>query len=153
MATLVPPAPKRQRLASSTAEGATASGPVPNLVAQFRDSSSGELLGPSISLPGDTDKHGLELLVNKLRGSDEDPLPFSFHVDLPEPAPVHGKAADSQGHASFPIHDSLFTDLLQKYPSRVSSEDILVINCQPEAVFRVREVRRCSSSISGVLYA
>lgn len=71
MATQIPPRPKRQR---TTAPGAVAaqaisSGPVPAVIVQFRNAQDGTLLGPAVSLPADTGREGLELLVNNLRGT------------------------------------------------------------------------------------
>ena len=73
MATVIPPPPKRVKVAPSanTIDRAAAA---PTIIAQFRNSLDGTLLGPPLSLPADTTREGLELLVNNLRGSVR-PLP------------------------------------------------------------------------------
>lgn len=154
MATTIPPPPrKKAKLATLAANAPTPSlpsSPAPTVVAQFRDAASGRLFGPSVSLPGDTDKKGLEMIVNRLvqatrkpgREGDEEEeeegdRPWSFTVR------VKGQEEETR----VPVHKGLRADVLEK--QGVSSEDVLLIECEPEAVFRVREVRRCSSSISG----
>jgi ribosome assembly protein 4 len=47
-----------------------------------------------------------------------------------------------------PIHSSLAVTL-REHSTLITSEDILVIDCEPEAVFRVRDVTRCSSTLPG----
>lgn len=44
------------------------SAPAPTIVTQFK-TKDGTLIGPAVSLPADTSREGLELLVNNLRGS------------------------------------------------------------------------------------
>lgn len=62
--------------------------------------------------------------LNILKG--EDPLPYSFHVDEEE------------------IKKDLWTDRKDK-----STEDTVVIVYQPQAIFRVRAVSRCTSTLAG----
>jgi hypothetical protein len=71
MTTQIPPAPKRQRLTAPAAIAAkeAAAGPVSTVICQFRNAQDGTLLGPAVSLPADTGREGLELLVNNLRGT------------------------------------------------------------------------------------
>lgn len=125
-----------------------------------------------MSLPADTPREGLELLVNNLRGTvsnsprrlkldvpslgaelgsllqADDPLPFSFHLTLPENT-APSTTADPDADPRIAIHNSIHADLLLKHSSLVSTEDIFVVECEPEAVFRVREITRCSSSLDG----
>lgn len=68
MATVIPPPPKRVKIAPS-ANTIDRSAAAPTIIAQFRNSLDGTLLGPPLSLPADTTREGLELLVNNLRGS------------------------------------------------------------------------------------
>lgn len=77
-----------------------------------------------------------------------DPIPFSFHLTLPENTePSKDLLPDADPR--IPIHNSIHADLLLKHSSVVSTEDVFVIECEPEAVFKVREITRCSSSIDG----
>jgi len=68
MTTLIPPLPKRQRK-NPTITTTSSNGVASSIVCQFRNAKDGTLLGPSVSLPADTGREGLELLVNNLRGS------------------------------------------------------------------------------------
>lgn len=176
MSTQIPPPPKRQRTIPSL-NTIDKSAPAPTIVAQFKNAADGSILGPSISLPADTSREGLELLVNNLRGSvsrpsqprathptethpltaphprlqSADPLPFSFHLRLPKSALPAGAEQPAEGEEAprIAIHNSVHADLLLKHSTLVSTEDVFVIECEPEAVFRVREITRCSSSIDG----
>lgn len=69
MSTQIPPAPKRQKKEVPSANTIDRSAPAPTIVAQFKNAQDGTIIGPSISLPADTSREGLELLVNNLRGS------------------------------------------------------------------------------------
>ncbi|KAJ1552576.1 Notchless protein 1, partial [Cladochytrium tenue] len=70
----------------------------------------------------------LQLLVNQLL-SNEDPLPYAFHVDTRE------------------IVHNLYADVI--HPCGLSAEQQISITYQPQAVFRVRSITRCSSSLAG----
>ncbi|KDE08903.1 hypothetical protein MVLG_00998 [Microbotryum lychnidis-dioicae p1A1 Lamole] len=145
MSTQIPPTPKRARLnPTKEANAAAAAGPVATIVCQFRNALDGSLLGPAVSLPADTSREGLELLANTLRGSEQDPVPFAFHLNLPNTTQEEN-VEDSR----IAITTSLHVDLLTKHATKVSTEDVFVIECEPEAVFRVREITRCSSSLDG----
>ncbi|GAA5940420.1 hypothetical protein JCM3775_005085 [Rhodotorula graminis] len=156
MSTVVPPRPKRQRLTapSVAAAAVAAQGPVQTIICQFRNAQDGTLLGPSVSLPADTTREGLELLANNLKGTAEDPVPFSFHLQLPStaaPPAEDGKPTAPEEGLRLPIARSIHADLLShpKHANKLSTEDVFVIDCEPEAVFRVREISRCSSSLDG----
>ncbi|BGP40381.1 ribosome assembly [Rhodotorula kratochvilovae] len=156
MSTVIPPAPKRQRLVapSALAAKAAAEGPVSTIICQFRNAQDGALLGPAVSLPADTTREGLELLANNLRGTAEDPVPFSFHLQLPStaaPSAEDGKPTAPEEGLRLPIARSIHADLLAnpKHANKLSTEDVFIIDCEPEAVFRVREISRCSSSLDG----
>ncbi|KAL8283370.1 hypothetical protein RQP46_005780 [Phenoliferia psychrophenolica] len=147
MSTQIPPPPKRVRLTPS-ANTRDPLAPAPTIVAQFKNAADGSLLGPPLSLPADTTREGLELLVNNLRGTSADPLPFSFHLNLPAAPLKEGETAPEEV-PRIAIHNSVHQDLLLKHSSLVSTEDVFIIECEPEAVFRVREITRCSSSLDG----
>jgi NLE (NUC135) domain len=68
MATLIPPPSKRFKKAAA-AEAEAPRPPVPTVVVQFSNAADKAPLGPPINLPADTERAGLELLVNKLRGT------------------------------------------------------------------------------------
>ncbi|GAA5925921.1 WD40 repeat domain-containing protein [Sporobolomyces koalae] len=150
MTTLIPPKPKRQRKNPTLTTSTSANGTAVAIVCQFRNAKDGTLLGPSVSLPADTGREGLELLVNNLRGTAEDPVPFSFHLQLPSKAGTDAEPTNEEG-LRLTIAKSIQHDLLNdpKHSSKLSTEDVFVIDCEPEAVFRVREITRCSSSLDG----
>ncbi|KAG0149950.1 hypothetical protein CROQUDRAFT_652929 [Cronartium quercuum f. sp. fusiforme G11] len=172
MATVIPPPPKKKaKLDKLNANKLNDTTPVslPNLVIQLKDGRTSNSIGPSLSLPAHTDKKGLELIVNKLkketlkkrikadqdeRDQDEDEdHPWSFSLKLKanneHNVPTDPQQPSAEDAVRIPIYESLSKDLLLKYPNLVCTEDVLVIECEPEAIFRVREVRRCSSSLSG----
>ncbi|KAI9273725.1 quinon protein alcohol dehydrogenase-like superfamily [Sporodiniella umbellata] len=104
---------------------AAAMPPGQKVIAQFK-TADGDSTGPPLNLPGDATVEQLELLLNQLLSQGEDPVPYSFHVDETE------------------IKKDLWTDRKDK-----STEDTIVIVYQPQAIFRVRAVSRCTSTLSG----
>lgn len=72
-------------------------------------------------------------------------MPFSFHVTLPE-----GSRTSQNSPARIVVAKSVEADVLN-HPSGVfTPEDIIVIHCSPQSVFRVRPATRCSSTLSGI---
>jgi hypothetical protein len=73
----------------------------------------------------------------------EDPLPYAFHL-----VPRNTETSRVQ------INNSILSDALEpaasssKAPS-FSPEDVFELWCEPQAVFRVRSVGRCSATLSG----
>lgn len=136
------------------------------------------LLGPPISLPANqTGQKELQKIVNQLErlerqksgnkkkkgkewipgqdsGSESDDeeeddedieRPFSFHVTLKD---------DSKegGEVRLEINSSILTDILSNKLSTslgLSTESILTINYSPQAIFKVKTISRCSSTLSG----
>ncbi|KAJ7728419.1 WD40 repeat-like protein [Mycena maculata] len=145
MATLLPP-PKRVKVY----HGVTEPEPEPpkassNIVVQFVSEDDGQPLAPAVTLPANLTREALEGLLNKLN-PQEDPVPFSFHVALLEDevkipgAPtriVISKSIESD-ILNHPINSRSFTE-----------EDVFVVHCSPQSVFRVRPPTRCSSTLSG----
>ncbi|KAJ3400980.1 hypothetical protein HDV05_000732, partial [Chytridiales sp. JEL 0842] len=97
------------------------------VIAQFK-SPEGEISGPTLNLPAGTTPEQLQLLLNQLLAND-DPVPYLFFVDDTE--------------ISTTIHENILVDLGK------SKEEILTISYQPQAVFKVRAVTRCTSSMTG----
>ncbi|KAI8815386.1 quinon protein alcohol dehydrogenase-like superfamily [Cladochytrium replicatum] len=98
-----------------------------NVVVQFK-STEGELTGPPVNLPVETNQEQLQLLINELLKNDE-PLPYSFMVDDTE------------------VIRDVKTDIL--IGQHRSAENVLEIVYQPQAIFRVRAITRCSSALAG----
>ncbi|KAL7752941.1 ribosome assembly [Sorochytrium milnesiophthora] len=97
------------------------------VVAQFK-SPDGTTAGPLLNLPANISAEDLTVLLNQLLQNDES-LPYSFFVDDVE------------------VINSLAADVLG--PLKKSTEDLLAIVYQPQAVFRVRAVSRCGATMPG----
>ncbi|KAF9643630.1 WD-repeat protein [Thelephora ganbajun] len=145
MSVLLPP-PKRQKVYHDIPEP---EGPqvseesVPNVVVQFVNDQDGSPLAPAVNLPANITKDVLESLVNKLRPHDDDPVPFVFHID------ASAEAIASGAPSRLAISNSINQDVLNHPSQAFSPEDIFVIYCSPQAVFKVRPATRCSSTLSG----
>ncbi|KAI5681405.1 hypothetical protein M9H77_02633 [Catharanthus roseus] len=97
-----------------------------NIMCQLADA-DGATLGPSLYLPQNAGPKELTQMVNKMLNNEEK-LPYAFYVSNQE----------------------LVVDLgsyLTKH--KVSVEKVLTIVYQPQAVFRIRPVTRCSATIAG----
>eukprot|EP00963_Diacronema_lutheri_P001395 scaffold86_cov338-Pavlova_lutheri.AAC.58 len=97
-----------------------------NVICQLQ-SRDGVDLGPKLDLPFDVTPTQLQALVNDMLQSGE-PLPYAFYVDGKE---VVGELGQ----------------FLQEMERSV--EETLKIVYQPQAIFRVRPVTRCSGSMKG----
>ncbi|KAI0048778.1 ribosome assembly protein [Auriscalpium vulgare] len=141
MATLLPP-PKRQKVYHGVPEPEPeAVRPSPNVVVQFVSEDDGSSLAPAVSLPANVSRDDLQVLVNKLTQRDDDPVPFQFHIALP---------ADAKGESTrIVIAKSIEADVLAHPSQSFSEEDVFVVHCSPQSIFRVRPATRCSSTLSG----
>lgn len=97
-----------------------------NVMCQFKDP-EGTPLGAPLYLPQYSSPQHLQLIVNKLLNNEEK-LPYAFYISNQE------------------LLVSLET-YLQK--NKVSVEKVLSIVYQPQAIFRIRPVNRCSATIAG----
>lgn len=97
------------------------------ILAQFK-SEDGEVAGSSFDLPIDITTDKLQLICNAILKNEES-VPYSFFVNDTEITESLIKALDK--------------DTLEH------TEKVLDIIYQPQAVFRVRAVTRCTSSIEG----
>lgn len=86
------PPPKRVKLSGPSLDVPAPVVPkAATVVVQFRSSVDGSSMGPAVSLPADTGRDGMEMLVNRLKGvEDVRPVPL-----LPCP-PVGPPAAGCQ---------------------------------------------------------
>lgn len=90
-------------------------------------SEDGEATGPQLDVPLNVTNKQLEQILNELLSNDED-IPYSFYVAETE---VSSSLAAVIGDA------------------KVSTEKTVTVVYQPQALFRVRPVTRCSGSIPG----
>ena len=166
MATQVPkPSAKRQRLAAEAArrenEQLEARGlmnaNMTNLLVQFRNGQDDTYLGPTLNLPAQAGQTEMAKLVNELRrqlqtqkhdDDDDDDVSYTFHV-------VFEPRTDTPQQATrINIINSLQEDVLNTSVAKqlgISLEDSLTVVFEPQAVFRVRAVNRCSSTLAGTL--
>lgn len=101
--------------------------PSANVIIQFI-SPEGDTTGPQLDVPHNVTPQQLETLLNGLLQQSEERTPFSFFIEEKELAAELG--AHLQRHA-------------------VSVETVLRVVYQPQAIFRVRPVSRCSATIPG----
>jgi ribosome assembly protein 4 len=92
----------------------------------------GELLGEQVEVPLSSTREQLEQLVGQLRQDDER-VPYSLHV----------------GSAQVEVTEALADAMKNLEKQEQSGERVLQIAYFPMAVFRVRPVTRCSSSMPG----
>ncbi|KAF8919507.1 WD-repeat protein [Mucidula mucida] len=144
MATLLPP-PKRQKVYHGIEKPVEEPArPSPNILVQFVSDDDGSPIAPAVSLPANVSREGLEALVNKLKTSDEDPVPFLFHVSLP-----NDQGTSTSAPARIVIAKSIQQDLLEHSSNAFTEEDVITVHCSPQSVFRVRPATRCSSTLGG----
>ncbi|XP_062567347.1 notchless protein homolog 1-like, partial [Saccostrea cucullata] len=97
------------------------------ILAQFK-SESGDVTGNAFDLPLNITTEKLQMICNALL-TNEDPIPYSFFVNDVE------------------VTDSLVKALDDK--ALENTEQVLDIVYLPQAIFRVRAVTRCTSTIPG----
>ncbi|PWY98339.1 putative RSA4-WD-repeat protein, partial [Testicularia cyperi] len=147
------------------------------LVIQFQSGQDGSLMGPTINLPAATGQKELQAIINQLRrqlkaaqgpkrrseddpesdsdDDDDDDLPYAFHVDLQQLSKGAAQPETEElvkSNARLPINESLVKDVLNAQAAKklgLSQEDTLTVVFEPQAVFKVRPVSRCSSTMSG----
>ncbi|CAI2169776.1 17931_t:CDS:10 [Funneliformis geosporum] len=128
MATKGPPKKKIKKIKTTVEEINDVKQEILGTVIAQLKSIDGEATGSPLSLPANVTPEQLELLINQLLNNDE-PLPYAFSVDDKE------------------ITNTLYNDIIQGL--KKSTEDVLTIVYQPQAIFRVRAVTRCTSTLSG----
>ncbi|GFR44734.1 hypothetical protein Agub_g6062 [Astrephomene gubernaculifera] len=97
-----------------------------SIIIQFQ-SSTGDDTGPQLDIPHNVTPAQLEVLLNGLLNNEEK-LPYSFYIEEQE------LLGELGGHLA---------------AHKISVEKALRVVYQPQAVFRVRPVARCTASIPG----
>ena len=168
MATTLPPPSKRRRIAAAAfSKKQQDIDPIPDnlgsIRVQFLDQATGQSAGPPVSVPvRDSNVKNLELLLNTLQGnvgvprttssprkpetranadllqkaSERIPYRFTYRSDTSDPT----KEDNARN-----VSDDLYHTLLK--PGLKTTEDTMSLQYTPQAIFRVRAVTRCSSSI------
>lgn len=100
---------------------------VKRVLSRFKSDTGEVLPGGLLDLPVDITVDKLQAICNALL-QQEEPLPLAFYVNNVE-----------------------VTDVLEKYVGKdfSISEDVVEIVYQPQAVFKVRAVTRCTGSLEG----
>jgi ribosome assembly protein 4 len=146
MATVVPPPSKRRKLvASELARIQKIPDEVPegSIRIRFIDRSTNEPLGPVVSVPlQHSSVKNLEILANSLRGAEDtaDRIPYRFFF-------TRSLSDGSLEEQALGDGADIYTSLVKS--GATSTEDELVLSVSPQAVFKVRAVSRCASSIAG----
>lgn len=142
MSTQLPPVSKKQK---REAQAPRDVGLVPeglaNVSIRFKALDTGEMLGSALRVPGGITEKQLEELLNQLNGTSDDPVPYTFSCSV-----ENKKNAVTTTH-TVDIVDNLYSSLLK--PGYNSTEDMITLEYQPRAVFKVKPITRSSSAIAG----
>lgn len=134
MSTFIPPPSKKQKkLAQKPHDVGIVPPDLPNVLVEFQASDTGKSVGGSIRVPGGITERQLEELLNKLNGTSDDPVPYTFALQ--------------NGENQVDIRDNLYSSILK--PGIKTTEDFLTLVYTPRAVFKVKPVTRASATISG----
>lgn len=177
MATQIPkPSAKRQRRAERAekddAEALMERGfmnpSTSSVLVQFQSGQDNSFLGTTLSMPATAGQREMGALVNTLRremrkvqkeqvnahdmddnasDDDDEDVPYTFHVAV---APKDGSQEPTRIHIGSTLQEDLLNTAVAKKLG-ISEEDSLTVVYEPQAVFRVRAVHRCSSTLSGSL--
>lgn len=73
--------------------------------------------------------------------------PFSFHVSITRTTKnENGESVTTTQRV--PVLKDLL-EIIRRPENGVSVEDVIQVICEPEAVFKVRQITRCSSTLTG----
>lgn len=150
MATVLPPPSKRQKLdAAERARIQQQPGPIPegSIRVQFVDRTSNAPAGPAVAVPlAQASVKNLEILLNSLLGINEarERIPYRFFHERRKRAVPEGENTEEEALADTA---DIYSSLVQK--GLASTEEELSLSYSPQAVFRVKAVTRCASSITG----
>jgi ribosome assembly protein 4 len=150
MATIVPPPSKRQQTAInaiSRVQVQPQPPPAGSIRIRIHDRSTNKPLGQSlVSVPlADASVKNLGLLVNSLNDTADpaDRVPYQFFYLRQK----GGNDDSATQELSLADTADIYSALIK--PGYVTTEDELILHVSPQAVFKVKAVSRCSSSMSG----
>ena len=149
MATQLPPPTKKQKVAE--AERAREQQHIADsfppdagtIRVRFFDESSGDPIGGTFSVAViDATVKNLELLVNRLLGKESasERIPYRFSL-------INGSSEGESLTSNIDVVRDLYHSILE--PRIKSTEEVINLQCKPQAVFHVRSISRCASSIPG----
>ena len=141
---------KRKRTAQSVdAKPQSQSGSIPSnagtVRVRFFDETTDDLIGNTLSIAvTDATVQNLERLVNKLSGKQDssEHVPYRFSLI--------NRSVEGSESLTTSLHDidqDLYHSILE--PRIKNKEEVIDLQCKPQAVFQVRAVSRCVSSIPG----
>ncbi|KAK5170817.1 hypothetical protein LTR04_003245 [Oleoguttula sp. CCFEE 6159] len=153
MSTVLPPPTKRQKTAASAraAEQQEVEPSVPegSVRVQFVDRTTGQATGPAISVKlADASVKNLEYILNDLQGHDDvaERIPYRFFHQRANGNKDADEAGDADGLLD--VKGDIYSSIIAGR-SRQTTEDEVVLQYSPQAVFRVQAVSRCAAAISG----
>lgn len=141
MATVIPPVSKKQKRAAQEPKQLDNQLDIPHVIIKFQASDSGQSTGGNIRVPGTSTEKQLELLLNQLLGSQDDPTPYSFSVIKSD------SSNKDSSSAVIDVVDDLYSSIFK--PGHKSTEDQLTVVYTPRALFKVKAVTRSSATIAG----
>lgn len=100
---------------------------VKRVLTKFKSDTGEELPCGVLDLPVNVTVEKLELVVNTLLQSEE-PLPFAFYID----------------------NEQIVESLEKSLKDFNTSENVVEIVYQPQAIFKVRAVTRCTGTLEGL---
>ncbi|ODQ64283.1 WD40 repeat-like protein [Nadsonia fulvescens var. elongata DSM 6958] len=137
MATVIPPPSKKARREAQLPQLVDLiPEDLPHVTIKFQASDTGETTGGNIRIPGDTTEQQLELLLNQLLNTNDDPVPYTFSL-----------LKDAETNTLVDITSNIYTSILK--PEHKTTEDHLTLVYTPRAVFKVKSITRSSAAIAG----
>eukprot|EP00667_Euglena_gracilis_P007917 EG_transcript_7998 len=137
---------------TETEDVAESSGEVKHIIAQFAPQ-DGEPVGPQLHIPVNITVAQLDELLNKLMGND-DPQPYSYYINESEVLDniaelLLAKQREEWADNMLKKGKRFKKEDTSKIKLKVPTEEVFKIIFRPQAVFKVRAVTRCTSTLSG----
>jgi ribosome assembly protein 4 len=119
-----------------------------NVVVQFSNRQGDELASP-LDVPTESSVDDLQALVHSLLNTDDDGADSSIKNNKSIPYSFYAKIEKENGTVDEIEITSSILDFLKQHQDVVSTEITLQLTYQPLAVFKVRPVTRCTSTMPG----